>query len=152
MKNLKFLFVGIVFGIVLVKSEVVSWFRIQEMFRFQAIHMYGIITLAIVVGAISILLIRKFNIKAADGSEINLKLKALSTQKCHLWWCDLWIGLGLDGRLSRSALFAYWCRKHHGHCPLIERGSGRFCLWIGERQIASLSAYFCLKNTYTGTP
>tara|TARA_Y100001954_G_C15728087_1_gene561791 strand:+ start:382 stop:795 length:414 start_codon:yes stop_codon:yes gene_type:complete len=75
MKYLKFLLIGIIFGIVLVKSEVISWFRIQEMFRFQAFHMYGIIGTAVVIGAISIFLIRKFNIKAIDGSEIKLNEK-----------------------------------------------------------------------------
>ena len=75
MKYLKFLLIGILFGIVLVKSEVISWFRIQEMFRFQAFHMYGIIGTAVVIGAISVLLIKKFNIKAIDGSEIKLSEK-----------------------------------------------------------------------------
>ena len=59
MKNIKFVLLGIVFGIILVKAEVISWFRIQEMFRFEAIHMYGIIGLAIVVGAVSIQIIKK---------------------------------------------------------------------------------------------
>jgi len=75
MKNIKFLVFGIVFGIILIKSQVVSWFRIQEMFRFQAFHMYGIIGSAVVVGAISIFIIKKLNVKASDGSDINLKPK-----------------------------------------------------------------------------
>lgn len=63
MKNLKFILVGVCFGIILIKSEVISWFRIQEMFRLQSFHMYGIIGSAIVVAMISILLIKRFNIK-----------------------------------------------------------------------------------------
>ncbi|QTE36338.1 YeeE/YedE thiosulfate transporter family protein [Mucilaginibacter gossypii] len=63
MKNLKFILVGMCFGIILIKSEVISWFRIQEMFRLQSFHMYGIIGSAIVVAMISILLIKRFNIK-----------------------------------------------------------------------------------------
>ncbi|OOQ62307.1 transporter [Mucilaginibacter pedocola] len=63
MKNLKFLLVGICFGIILIKSEVISWFRIQEMFRLQSFHMYGIIGSAIVVAMIAIVLIKRFNIK-----------------------------------------------------------------------------------------
>ena len=59
MKNIKFLIIGVLFGIVLVKSQVISWFRIQEMFRLQAFHMYGIIGSAIVVGMISVFLIKK---------------------------------------------------------------------------------------------
>ncbi len=61
--NIKYLFAGILFGIILVKSEVISWFRIQEMFRLQSFHMYGVIGSAVVVGMISVLLIKKFNIK-----------------------------------------------------------------------------------------
>ncbi|MCX6296145.1 MAG: YeeE/YedE thiosulfate transporter family protein [Bacteroidetes bacterium] len=70
MSKLKYLFLGFIFGVILIKAEVVSWFRIQEMFRFQAFHMYGIIGSAIVVGAISILLIKKFKVKTIYGKEI----------------------------------------------------------------------------------
>ena len=73
--NLKYLVVGILFGIVFVKAEVVSWFRIQEMFRFQSFHMYGIIGSAVVVGMLSVWLIKKFNIKTIYGEEINLSPK-----------------------------------------------------------------------------
>jgi len=72
MKYIKFFLIGIYFGIVLTKAEVISWFRIQEMFLFQSIHMYGIIGSAIVVGAISIFLIKKFNLKSFGGEEISL--------------------------------------------------------------------------------
>jgi uncharacterized membrane protein YedE/YeeE len=72
---LRFLFAGIVFGILLVKAELISWFRIQEMFRMQSFHMYGIIGSAIVVGMISILLIKKFKIKSIDGEEIKIAPK-----------------------------------------------------------------------------
>ena len=58
MKNIKYLLVGVLFGTVLTKTEAVSWFRIQEMFRFQSFHMYGIIGSAIAVGMISILLLK----------------------------------------------------------------------------------------------
>ena len=75
MKNIKFLLIGIFFGIVLYKAEVISWFRIQEMFRFQAIHMYGIIGLAVLVGAVSVQIIKRFNIKSMGGNTINLKGK-----------------------------------------------------------------------------
>lgn len=70
--NLKFLFMGVLFGIILVKSEVVSWFRIQEMFRFQSFHMYGVIGSAVVVGALSVWMIKKFNIKTISGEKIVL--------------------------------------------------------------------------------
>jgi uncharacterized membrane protein YedE/YeeE len=70
MKNIKFLLVGTLFGLVLTKTEAVSWFRIQEMFRFQSFHMYGIIGSAVVVGAISIYLIKKLKLKSMGGEEI----------------------------------------------------------------------------------
>lgn len=68
--NLKYLVVGILFGIVFVKAEIISWFRIQEMFRLQSFHMYGVIGSAVVVGMISVFLIKKFNIKTMDGEEV----------------------------------------------------------------------------------
>lgn len=68
--NLKYLVFGVLFGIVLIKSEVVSWFRIQEMFRLQSFHMFGVIGSAVVVGAISVFLIKKFKIKTIRGEEI----------------------------------------------------------------------------------
>lgn len=68
--NVKYLIVGILFGIVFVKSEVVSWFRIQEMFRLQSFHMYGIIGSAIATAMISVFLIKRFNIKTIYGEKI----------------------------------------------------------------------------------
>ena len=68
--NFKYLAVGIVFGVVFVKAEIISWFRIQEMFRLQSIHMYGVIGTAVVVGAISVFLIKKFKVKTIHGEEI----------------------------------------------------------------------------------
>ncbi|MCD0456546.1 YeeE/YedE family protein [Chryseobacterium sp. LC2016-27] len=68
--NLKYLLVGILFGIVFVKAEIISWFRIQEMFRLQSFHMYGVIGTAILTGMISIWLIKRFNIKTIHGESI----------------------------------------------------------------------------------
>jgi uncharacterized protein len=68
--NLKYLAIGIVFGIVLIKAEVVSWFRMQEMFRLQNFHMYGVIGTAVVVGIISVWLIKKFNVKTVHGETV----------------------------------------------------------------------------------
>jgi uncharacterized membrane protein YedE/YeeE len=75
MKILKFLLVGIFFGIVLVKSEAVSWYRIYEMFKFQSFHMYGIIGSAVFVGALSIGLIKSLKIKSIEGNAIHLPPK-----------------------------------------------------------------------------
>ena len=68
--NLKYLVMGILFGILFIKAEVISWFRIQEMFRLQSFHMFGIIGSAILVAMISIFLIKKFKIKTVYGEEI----------------------------------------------------------------------------------
>jgi uncharacterized protein len=78
MKNIKFIFLGILFGIILTKSEVISWFRIQEMFRFQSFHMYGVIFSAIVVGAIATQLIRKYRLTTIYGEPIELQKKTLN--------------------------------------------------------------------------
>lgn len=75
MKFLKFLFVGIFFGIVLVKSEAVSWYRIFEMFKFQSFHMYGIIGSAVGLGILFIWLIKKNKIKSAEGQDIHIPPK-----------------------------------------------------------------------------
>jgi hypothetical protein len=68
--NLKYLAVGLGFGIIFVKAEIISWFRIQEMFRFQSFHMYGVIGSAVVVGLISVQIIKRFNIKTIYGETI----------------------------------------------------------------------------------
>ena len=72
---LKYVLIGTVFGIVFVKAEIISWFRIQEMFRLQSFHMYGVIGTAVFVGAISVFLIKKFNIKTIHGEEIVIAKK-----------------------------------------------------------------------------
>ena len=72
---LKYLIIGMFFGIILVKSEVISWYRIQEMFRLQSFHMYGVIGSAVVTGIISVWLIKKFNIKTIHGEKIELPAK-----------------------------------------------------------------------------
>jgi uncharacterized membrane protein YedE/YeeE len=73
--NFKYLAVGLVFGIVFVKAEVISWFRIQEMFRLQSFHMYGVIGTAVVTGMISVWLIKKFNVKTIHGEVIQFHKK-----------------------------------------------------------------------------
>jgi uncharacterized membrane protein YedE/YeeE len=72
MKNLKYLLFGTIFGIILYKAEVISWFRIQEMFHFQSFHMYGVIGSAVATGMISILIIKKKNIKTLSGEVIEV--------------------------------------------------------------------------------
>lgn len=68
--NLKYAAWGILFGIVFVKAEIVSWFRIQEMFRFESFHMYGVIGSAVVVGLVSVQLIKRFKLRTIHGEAI----------------------------------------------------------------------------------
>jgi uncharacterized membrane protein YedE/YeeE len=70
--NLKYSAVGIIFGIVFYKAEIISWFRIQEMFHLQSFHMYGVIGTAVVVGIISVFIIKKRNIKTIHGEKITI--------------------------------------------------------------------------------
>lgn len=75
MKYLKFLLVGIFFGIVLVKSEAVSWYRIFEMFKFQSFHMYGIIGSAVLLGIVFVQVFKKTKLKSNEGKEIDFSPK-----------------------------------------------------------------------------
>ncbi|WP_295124273.1 DUF6691 family protein [uncultured Chitinophaga sp.] len=78
MKNLKYALLGAIFGGILIKAEVMSWFRIQEMFRLQSFHMYGVIGSAVLTGMISVFLIRKFNIKTIAGEPIVIAPKVFT--------------------------------------------------------------------------
>ena len=73
--NFKYTIAGILFGIVLTKAEVISWFRIQEMFRLQSFHMFGVIGSAVVTGALSVLIIKKYKIKTIYGEPVDLQDK-----------------------------------------------------------------------------
>jgi uncharacterized membrane protein YedE/YeeE len=75
MKNLKYLLVGVIFGLALTKGEAISWFRMQEMFHFQSFHMYGIFMTAVPIGAISILLIKKLSLSSVNGKAITVPKK-----------------------------------------------------------------------------
>lgn len=77
-RNLKYLIVGIFFGIVFVKAEIISWFRIQEMFNLESFFMYGVIGSAVGVGVISVFLIKKFNIKTLQGEKIEIQPKTFN--------------------------------------------------------------------------
>lgn len=75
MKFIKFLAVGVVFGIIMSKAEIVSWYRIYEMFRFESFHMYGVIGSAVGLGLLAVQFIKRFNIKDISGNEIVIKDK-----------------------------------------------------------------------------
>ncbi len=89
--NVKYLIFGLFFGIVLIKAEVVSWYRIQEMFRLQSFHMFGVIGSAVAVGALSVFLIKKFKIKTIKGEAIILPEKTFNKGQIY---GGLMFGLG----------------------------------------------------------
>ena len=78
MKYIKFLILGVIFGIVMAKSEAFSWYRIQEMFRFHSFHMYGIIGTAVTLGAIGVFIIKKLHIRDFSGNTIQFYPKEKS--------------------------------------------------------------------------
>ena len=78
MKYLKFLLAGVIFGIVMGKAEIISWFRIYEMFRFESFHMYGVIGSAVILGIIIVQLIKKFNLRSTEGDQITIPHKDMS--------------------------------------------------------------------------
>ena len=88
-----FFAVGVIFGLTLTKAEIVSWFRIQEMFRFQAFHMYGIIGSAIVVAAAGLQLVRRLRLRALDGQRIVVPPKAMG-KGTRYWAGGTMFGLG----------------------------------------------------------
>ena len=92
MNYIKYLIVGFIFGIVLTKSEAVSWYRIYEMFQFQSFHMYGIIMTAILTGLLGIQLIKRFKIKDIKGEPINIPDKEKGN--IRYWIGGILFGLG----------------------------------------------------------
>ena len=97
MKFIKFLVLGVIFGIVMTKSEAVSWFRIQEMFRFQAFHMYGIIGTAVTLGVAGVALIKKFKIRDFSGNPILFSPKDKSVYRYIIGGSIFGLGWALGG-------------------------------------------------------
>ena len=97
MKHIIALVLGTLFGLILVKAEVLSWFRIQEMFAFQSFHMYGIIGSAVGVGALSVWLIRTFKVKSVEGNVIELKDKAPRYMSAYLGGTAFGLGWAMTG-------------------------------------------------------
>jgi len=91
MDLLKYLLVGMGFGIVLVKAELISWFRIQEMFRLESFHLYGVIGSAVAVGALSVWIIKRFGVKTIGGEPVVFHTRPF--QKGHIYG-GLLFGLG----------------------------------------------------------
>lgn len=97
MKAIKFILTGVLFGIVLTKSEAVSWYRIQEMFRFQSIFMYGIMGTAVLSGIIVIAIIKKYRLKDLSGQPIEFKAKDRRWKKYLIGGSIFGMGWALTG-------------------------------------------------------
>lgn len=92
-----FLILGIIFGIVLSKTEVISWYRIQEMFLFKSFHMYGVIGSAIVTGMVLIALAKKFGWKNNRGQKMFFKVKEPGLKKYIFGGIIFGIGWSIAG-------------------------------------------------------
>lgn len=97
MKRVIFILLGILFSVVMYKSETASWFRIFEMFNFQSFHMYGFIGSALVVGVIGIQLFKKFEVKSTEGKDIDLVPKAKSIPRYLIGGTFFGLGWALVG-------------------------------------------------------
>lgn len=97
MKALKFIFTGIFFGIVMTKSEAISWYRIQEMFRFQSFHMFGIIGTAVAIGIIGVFLIKKYKLKDIEGQLITIPSKDKGWKRALFGGIIFGLGWALTG-------------------------------------------------------
>ena len=97
MKNIKFLIIGVLFGIILSKTEVVSWYRIYEMFKFQSFHMYGVIGSAVVIGIVFMQLFKKGVIKDYLGNQVIVQEKEKGFIKTILGGTIFGLGWALSG-------------------------------------------------------
>lgn len=97
MKFLRYIIIGIVFGITLSKAEIISWYRIYEMFRFQSFHMYGVIGSAVVIGIIVIQLIKRSKMNSIDGKPIEINPKQMSIPRYLIGGIIFGLGWALTG-------------------------------------------------------
>ncbi len=97
MKNFKFIVFGIIFGIVLSKAEIISWYRIYEMFKFQSFHMYGVIGSAVITGMILFYFFRKGSIKNYLGNKIEIEPKKKGIYRTLVGGTLFGMGWGLVG-------------------------------------------------------
>src|SRR5687768_14798492 len=97
MKGIKFILAGILFGIVMAKSEAISWYRIQEMFRFQSFHMYGIIGTAVLLGRLAVYIIKKTKLRNTQGEPIVLHDKDKSWSRYLIGGTIFGLGWALTG-------------------------------------------------------
>ena len=112
MKGLRYILAGLAFGIVMAKSEAISWYRIQEMFRFQSFHMYGIIGTAVLLGVAAIYLIKKFKLKDTQGNPITFQDKDRGWTRYILGGTIFGLGWALTGACPGPMFvnigYGYW--------------------------------------------
>ena len=98
MRLIKFLFLGITFGITMAKAEIISWFRIYEMFRFESFHMYvKVIGSAVIIGVIAVALMKKLNIRTIKGDPIIFSVKDKSILRYLLGGSIFGLGWAMTG-------------------------------------------------------
>ena len=97
MKYIKFSLIGIVFGVVMSKAEIISWYRIYEMFRFESFHMYGVIGSAVILGAILIYALKKLEAKSLDGDKITFSPKNRSIPRYLIGGTIFGLGWAMTG-------------------------------------------------------
>ena len=97
MKYIRFGLIGIFFGIVMTKSQAISWYRIYEMFRFDSFHMYGIIGSAVILGVIGVALIKKWKLKSTDGTPITFSPKEMSIPRYLIGGTLFGLGWAMTG-------------------------------------------------------
>jgi uncharacterized membrane protein YedE/YeeE len=114
-KSLKFILTGILFGVVMSKSEAISWYRIQEMFRFQSFHMYGIIGTAVSVGVLAVWLIKRYHLRDYQGNPITFPPKEKSVPRYLVGG----IVFGLGWALVGSCPGPLFVNLGHGFWPML---------------------------------
>ena len=97
MKYLKFLVIGIFFGILMTKAEVVSWYRIYEMFKFESFHMFGILSSAVIIGLVAVWFIKKRNIRSIEGTPIKFNPKNMGVSRYLIGGIIFGLGWALTG-------------------------------------------------------
>jgi uncharacterized protein len=112
MKGIRYILAGLIFGVIMAKSEAISWYRIQEMFRFQSFHMYGIIGTAVTFGILAVYLIKRFSIKDIHGNPIVFREKDKSWRRYIIGGSIFGLGWALTGACPGPMFvnvgYGYW--------------------------------------------
>ena len=135
MKYIRFLIMGILFGIILSKGEVISWFRIQEMFRFQSFHMYGVIGMSVLFGILAIQFIKRRKMKDAQGHEITVSTQDPGYSRNLIGGTIFGMGWALTGACP-APLFILL--GHEGWVfllPLLSAVAGTFAYGIFHKEL-----------------